>query len=56
MKTALLKRLERLEQVRAVGCPPPVEFQMGHLKGLPAEYTGERHVVTVGHAADGKYR
>jgi hypothetical protein len=56
MKTALLKRLQRLEEVRAVGSQTPVEFQIGYAKRLPAEYTGERHVVTVNRAADGKYR
>jgi hypothetical protein len=56
MRTALLKRLKRLEEVRAVGSQPRVEFQIGYVKRLPDEYTGERHVVTVGRAADGKYR
>jgi hypothetical protein len=56
MRTALLKRLKRLEEVRAVESQPPVEFQMGYLKKLPQEYTGERHAVTVGRAADGTYR
>jgi hypothetical protein len=56
MKTALLTRLKRLEEVRAVESLPSVEFQIGYLKKLPPEYAGERHVVTVGRAADGKYR
>jgi hypothetical protein len=56
MKTALLKRLKRLEEVRAIETQAPVEFQRGYLKKLPQEYTGKRHVVTVGRAADGKYR
>jgi hypothetical protein len=56
MKTALLKRLKRLEEVRAVGNQPPLEFQIGYVKKLPQEYTGERHVVTVGRAADGTHR
>jgi hypothetical protein len=56
MRTALLKRLKRLEEVRAVESQPPVEFQIGYVRRLPHEYTGERHVVTVGRAADGKYR
>ena len=56
MKTALLKRLERLEEVRAVGSQPPVEIQLGYLKKLPPEYTGERHVVTVGRDTNGVYR
>jgi hypothetical protein len=52
MKTALLRRLKRLEEVRVVETEAPVEFQMGYLKRLPQEYTGERHVVTVGRAAE----
>jgi hypothetical protein len=56
MKTALLRRLKRLEEVRAVGARPPLEWQIGYVKKLPHEYGGERHVVTVGRAADGTYR
>ena len=41
---ALLKRLQRLEEVRAAE-PRPVELQFGYLKKLPPDYTGERHVV-----------
>jgi len=55
MKAALLKRLQRLEEVRGVQCRPP-EFQVGYLKELPADYTGERHIVTVGRDADGMYK
>ena len=44
MKTALLKRLKRLEEVRAVGSQASLEFQIGYVKKLPPEYTGERHV------------
>jgi hypothetical protein len=55
MKTALVKRLKRLEEVRAVESQPPVEFQIGYVKRLADEYTGERHVVTLGRAADGTY-
>ena len=55
MKTALLKRLHRLEQVRGRQCQPP-EFQVGYLKELQADYTGERHVVTIGRDPDGNYR
>jgi hypothetical protein len=55
MKTALLKRLHRLEQVRGRQCQPP-EFQVGYLKELPPEYTGERHIVTVGRDGYGNYR
>ena len=56
MKTALLKRVKRLEEVRAVESQPPFEWQIGYVRKLPPEYGGERHVVTVGRAADGKYR
>jgi len=55
MKAALLKRVQRLEEVRVVACQPP-EFQTGYLKSLPAEYTGERHIVTVGRNSDGLYQ
>ena len=56
MRPALLKRLKRLEEVRVVGSRPPMELQIGYIKKLPANYTRERHVVTVGRAADGTYR
>jgi hypothetical protein len=51
MKTALLKRVQRLEEVRGVACQPP-EFQVGYVKNLPAAYTGDRHLVTVGRDPD----
>ena len=54
MKAALLKRLQRLEEVCGVACQPP-EFQVGYLKKLPAEYAGERHIVTVDRDPDGTY-
>jgi hypothetical protein len=53
MKAALQKRLKHLEEVQATENLPPVEFQVGYLKSLPAEYTGERHIVTVGRDPDG---
>jgi hypothetical protein len=56
MKTALLKRLKRLEEVCSVRDGPPVELHIGYLKKLPAEYTGERHVVTRGRDRGGTYR
>jgi hypothetical protein len=56
MKTALLKRLKRLEAVRAVVTRASLELQIGYLKRLPEEHTGERHTVTVGRDADGTYR
>jgi hypothetical protein len=53
---SLLTRLKRLENVRAAERLPQVELQIGYLKKLPPEYTGERHVVTVGRLSDGKYQ
>jgi hypothetical protein len=55
MKAALLNRLQRLEQMRAGGSRP-VELQFGYLKKLPPDYTGERHVVTLGRLLDGNYQ
>jgi hypothetical protein len=55
MKAALLKRLQRLEEVCGVACQPP-EFQVGYLKELPADYAGDRHLATVGRDPDGLYR
>ena len=54
MKATLLKRLQRLEEVRCVACRPP-EFQIGYLKELPPEYPGERHLGTVSRDPDGLY-
>jgi hypothetical protein len=56
MKSALVTRLRRLENVQAIQCPHPVELQIGYLKKLPPEYTGERHVVIVSRDVDGRYR
>jgi hypothetical protein len=44
----LLKRLKHLEEVRATENLPPVEFQLGFVKRLPTEYTGERHLAVCG--------
>jgi hypothetical protein len=55
MKTALLRRLERLETVGAFlegDRRPKIEF--AYLKQLPREYTGTRHIVTVGRRPDGR--
>ena len=54
MKAALLKRLQRLEEVRGGQCRPPA-FQTEYLKELPADYFGERHIVTIGRDPDGTY-
>ena len=56
MKAALVKRLQHLEQVPTLEDQGPVEIQLGHLKKLPPEYAGERHVVTVGRDPDGRYQ
>jgi hypothetical protein len=48
MKAALLKRLKHLEEVQAIENLPPVEFQVGFVKRLPAECNGDHHLVTVG--------
>lgn len=55
MKAALLKRLQRLEAVRAAA-PRPVELRFSHLKKLSSDYAGERHVVTLGRLPDGNYQ
>ena len=55
MKAALLKRLQRLEEVRAAE-PQPLELQFGYLKKLPPDSTGERHIVTLGRLPDGKHQ
>jgi hypothetical protein len=55
---SLLTRLERLEQVRSVeqgNGPMIVEF--GYLvKRLPPDYSGPRHLVTVGRLPDGRHQ
>jgi hypothetical protein len=50
-----LTRLKRLEHVQAAERWPQIELQIGYLKKLPPEYTGERHVVTVDRLSDGTY-
>ena len=44
----LLTRLERLE-CRAIAVHERFKFRYGHLKRLPREYQGERHVVVARH-------
>jgi hypothetical protein len=55
MKVRLITRVERLERLEAQAAADlPMQLQIGYLKRLPAEYQGERHVVTVGQrASDG---
>jgi len=47
--------LQRLEEVRATE-HRPLELQFGYLEKLPPDYTGERHVVTLGRLPDGNYQ
>ena len=41
--------------MHAIELQARVEFQMGYLKRLPADYAGERHEVAAGRLPDGKY-
>ena len=43
-RAGLLTRLERLEHRLAVR-DQPIKLRLGHLKQLPREYQGERHVI-----------
>ena len=56
MKAKLLARVGQLERVKIQKeAEKPLRVQLGHLKRLPADYDGERHIVTVGQrAADGE--
>ena len=45
MRAALLARLEKLEMTMPVG--GPVMFRYGWLRGLPKEFVGDRHVVSI---------
>ena len=45
---ALLTRIKRLETVHAIELQPRVEFQIGYLKKLPADYAAERHELAAG--------
>ena len=55
MQAALLKQLQRLEEMRGVACRP-AEFQIGYIKELRSDYIGERHIVTLGRDPDGNHR
>jgi hypothetical protein len=55
MKTTLVKRLERLETVQALlEGDRRLKIEFAYLKQLPREYTGPRHIVTVGRRPDGR--
>ena len=43
-RAGLLTRLERLE-CRVAASDQPIKLRFGHLKRLPREYQGERHVI-----------
>jgi hypothetical protein len=43
-RVSLLTRLERLES-NAAATQHPLKVRFGHLKRLPPEYKGERHVI-----------
>ena len=51
MKLSLIARVGRLERVEARVAETHLQVQIGYLKRLPADYPGERHVVTVGQQA-----
>ena len=52
MKARLIARLGRLEYLEArAAAVNTVEVQIGYLKQLPADYQGQRHVVTAGQRA-----
>jgi len=53
---SLLARLKRFESVRAVEeSNRPLKIEFAHLKLLPREYTGSRHIVSVSKRPDGRY-
>jgi hypothetical protein len=49
MKSDLLRRLEVLE-ARMAPVVAAIFFRYGWLRGLPKDFTGERHVVPPAHA------
>ena len=53
---AILGRLKRLETRAVTLGDGRLEVQLGYMKKLPPEYTGERHVVTVGQLPNGHYQ
>jgi hypothetical protein len=55
MKTALVRRLERLEtELDLQESNRRLKIEFAYLKQLPREYTGPRHIVTVGRRPDGR--
>ena len=54
MRSALVTRLKRLEEVRAVeDSTHLLRFEFAYLKLLPRGYNGPRHIVTVERRPDG---
>jgi hypothetical protein len=55
MRATLVSRLKRLETVRAAeDRDRPLRVEFAHLKLLPREYSGPRHIVKVGQRPDGR--
>ena len=55
MRAALVRRLKRLETVRAaVERDRPLKVEFAYLKQLPREYSGPRHIVSVSKRPDGR--
>jgi hypothetical protein len=55
MKAGLLKRLERLESVQGVlESDRRLKVEIAHLRLLPPEYSGPRHIVTLGKRLNGR--
>ena len=49
MKARLIARVGQLERIKIrEESEKPLRVQIGYLKSLPADYQGERHVVTLG--------
>jgi hypothetical protein len=52
---SVVSRLARLEQLNRLSTAPRrLRIQYGHLKTLPDDYTGSRHVVTVKQLPSGR--
>jgi hypothetical protein len=52
MKARLIARVGQLERIKTrQEADKPLRVQIGYLKSLPADYQGDRHVVTVGERA-----
>ena len=58
MTRSLLTRLKRLEEVRSVEQGNrPMMIELGYVvKRLPPEYSGTRHLATLGPLPDGKHQ